>query len=245
MIPKIIHYCWFGNKPIPKEVKRYIDSWKKYLQGYQIICWNESNFNVEISEYTKKAYELKKYAFVSDYARLYALKKYGGIYFDVDIQVIKNLDNLLNCNALFGFESQEKVMTAFMACIPNHEIINSFLEYYSNKQFNENDLKPNTEILTRILSEKGLTINGEKQELENDVIIYANTYFNAFDFSDASLDITENTYTIHHCLGSWCSNKDQLIFKSKKLMRNVIGKKFYQQLKKLKRNFGDNVRYNL
>lgn len=239
MIPKIIHYCWFGNKPIPKDIKRYIDSWEKYLHGYQIICWNESNFDIEISDYTKKAYEFKKFAFVSDYARLYALKKYGGIYFDVDIQVVKNLDDLLKYNAVFGFESHEKVMTAFMACSPNHEIISDFLEYYTNKQFNEKDLKPNTEILTKILYERGLIINGEKQELENGIMIYTNQYFNAFDFSDASLNITENTYTIHHCLGSWCSNTDQLIFKGKILIRNIIGKKFYQKLKKIKKtHFG-------
>lgn len=106
MIPKIIHYCWFGGGPKPKSVEKYIRSWKKYCSDYEIIEWNEDNFDISSSPlYVKQAYAAKKWAFVSDYARLKVVFECGGIYFDTDVQVIKNIDTLLQYDTFFGFEN--------------------------------------------------------------------------------------------------------------------------------------------
>ena len=115
MIPKIIHYCWFGDKELPKLAKKCLASWKKYCPDYQIKCWNESNFDVNSNQYVKEAYENKKYAFVTDYVRLYALYNFGGVYMDTDVEVIKNIDDFLNCKGFSSFESTNLVPTGILA----------------------------------------------------------------------------------------------------------------------------------
>ena len=108
MIPKIIHYCWFGGKPKPELAEKCIESWKKFCPDYEIVEWNEGNFNINSNLYVKQAYEAKKYAFVTDYVRLYALYTQGGIYMDTDVMVLKPLDEYLNHEAFSGFESKTK-----------------------------------------------------------------------------------------------------------------------------------------
>ena len=105
MIPKIIHYCWFGRKALPRSAKKCIESWKKYLPDYEIKEWNEDNFDVNMIPYTQEAYSAKRYAFVSDYARFYILYHYGGIYFDTDVEVIKPIDDILEKGAFMGCET--------------------------------------------------------------------------------------------------------------------------------------------
>lgn len=234
-IPKIIHYCWFGKKTIPAQLVKYIDSWKKCLPEYEIIEWNENNFDVFSYGYVKAAYDAGKYAFVSDYVRLWALKKYGGIYFDTDIQVLKKFDELLGHQGIFCFESYEKVMTAFMAVTKENPVIVDFLNYYENKTFDLACLEPNTVPLTEILEKRGLIVNGKNQVLEGDILVFSNEYFNAFDFSKSMSLITKNTYTIHHCLGSWCSLKERVFFKVKRLLGSVLEEKYYDKLKRLKK----------
>lgn len=111
MIPKIIHYCWFGGKPLPDEVKYYISTWQKYCPDYEIKEWNESNFDVNQNQYCREAYETKKWAFVSDYARLKILYEYGGIYMDTDVEVCKPLDHLASYGFWSGFESESQIQT--------------------------------------------------------------------------------------------------------------------------------------
>ncbi|RGX78343.1 hypothetical protein DXA68_12330 [Bacteroides stercorirosoris] len=115
MIPKIIHYCWFGGKPLPPKAKKYIESWKKFCPDYEIKEWNESNFDVHCCRYVEEAYNAKKWAFVSDYARFLALYNEGGIYFDTDIEVLKPFDNLLGCGAFFGFGWETLTLPVFGA----------------------------------------------------------------------------------------------------------------------------------
>jgi len=220
-IPKIIHYCWFGKKKMPSSVYKYIESWKKYLPDYKIMCWNENNFDISLSNYVRDAYEAGKYAFVSDYVRLYALKMYGGIYLDIDVQIMKNFNELLNCQGIYCFESSEKIMTAFMAAAKEDELIEQFLEYYSGKKFDLKRLEPNTVPLTRLLVERGLVLNDTNQILDKDIHVFSNEYFNAYDFVKAEFKITPNTYAVHHCLGSWCSMKDRLLFKSKYMLSYI------------------------
>ena len=240
-IPKIIHYCWFGNKPMPSSVDKYIESWKKYLPDFKIMCWNEENFDVASSPYVKSAYEAGKYAFVSDYARLYALKMYGGVYLDIDVQVMKNFDKLLEYEGIYCFESSEKVMTAFMAASKDNSLINQFLEYYAERKFDLDKLEPNTVPLTSLLVERGLVLNDKNQVLNSNICVFSNEYFNAYDFTKAAFRITENTYTVHHCLGSWCSPKDRLLFKLKHILSHILGEESYDRVKNLKKKvMGEN-----
>lgn len=236
-IPKIIHYCWFGGKPLPEELKKYIQSWKHYLPDYQIIEWNETNYDVTSNEFVKNAYELKKYAFVSDYVRLNALYEYGGVYLDTDVQVIRPFDEeILKKEAVFCFESEEAVMTAFMAVSPKNFIIEEFLKWYEGKRFTLEQMIPNTVALTDILEKHGLKINGKIQML-GAVKVYSNEYFNGFDFKNSTSLVTENTYTVHHCAGSWCSAKERCFFKMKKGVRKIFGEKVFLRLKKIKKRF--------
>ena len=235
-VPKIIHYCWFGNKPLPASCRKMIASWEKHLPDYDIMLWNEASFDVTKSEYVKAAYHAGKYAFVSDYVRLFALKKYGGIYLDTDIEVIRNFDSLLDgYNAVFGFESEEKVMTAFIATQADHPIINEFLDYYANQTFEISKLEPNTVVLTDILKRRGLAINNKIQMINGDIVVFPVDYFQAYDFSKASLCITDNTVTIHRCFGSWCSPKERLIFAVKRVLGKLLSEKGYSRLKRLKK----------
>ena len=111
MIPKKIHYCWFGRGEKPKLAKKCIASWKKYMSDYEIIEWNEDNFDIDMNAYTRMCYDQKKYAFLTDYVRLIVVQKYGGIYFDTDVEVVRNFDDLLDNSAFFGFETNEYVNT--------------------------------------------------------------------------------------------------------------------------------------
>lgn len=235
-IPNIIHYCWFGNKPLPKSCRRMIESWKTYLPDHEIMLWNEKTFDVTRSKYVRDAYEAGKFAFVSDYARLYALKTYGGIYFDTDIEVIRGFGGLLEgYGAVFGFESGEKVMTAFMAARPEDPIISEFLDSYADRAFDPGHLEPNTVALTRILERRGLVPNNQMQLLGPDTVVYPLEYFQAYDFTKASLRITDDTVTIHRCFGSWCSVRERLLFRAKRSLGRLLPEKGYERLKLLKK----------
>lgn len=135
MIPKKIHYCWFGGNPLPESAKKYIGTWKKYCPDYEIIEWNENNFDVTQNQYCKEAYEAKKWAFVSDYARLKVLYDFGGIYMDTDVEVVKPLDDLLQYNWFSGFESEKRIQTGTMGAGFNSTIIKIFLDDYKNRHF--------------------------------------------------------------------------------------------------------------
>lgn len=235
-IPRIIHYCWFGSKPLPEGCKRMIASWQRHLPDHKLMLWNEETFDVTQSPYVEAAYRAGKYAFVSDYARLTALKRYGGIYFDTDIEVVRNFEDLLEgLRAVFGFESAEKVMTAFLAVEPEHPIIDAFLAHYENRSFDPAAPEPNTVVLTRLLTSMGLVPNNEKQQLGPDTVVYPLEYFQAYDFSKASLRVTARTATIHRCFGSWCSPGERMLFAAKRSLGRLLSEDGYERLKQLKK----------
>ena len=241
MIPKKIHYCWFGGKPLPKLAKKCIASWKKFLPDYEIIEWNESNFDINYCAYVKEAYQAKKYAFVTDVVRLYALVNYGGIYMDTDVEVIKPIDEFLKYKAFSGFESQNSIPTGIMACEKGHELFSEFLKEYDNIHFlqenNKYDLNTNCVRITSICEKYGLILNN-KQQIIKDFVLFPNDYFCPKDWLTKKTKITENTYTIHHFSGSWNSPFNKLknfivrlagknakyIFKTKKFLKSIIGK---------------------
>lgn len=239
-ISKCIHYCWFGKGKKSRLIKKCMKTWKKYMPDYQIIEWNENNFDVNCNKYVKQAYESKKYAFVSDYARLYALYNYGGIYFDTDVEVVKSIDDYINNKDVYGFEKENIVMTGVMISRKNSEIIKKFLDIYSDISFINNDgslnTLPNTYRFTKILGEYGLICNNEKQTLKNNIAdIYPVEYFCAYDMDNSHFIPTENTLTIHHYDGSWASNKSQMLKKLKRSLSKVLGIKLYDKVRKFKK----------
>ena len=206
MIPKKIHYCWFGGKEKPRSVLEYIETWKKFLPDYEIKEWNEGNFDVNKLQFTKEAYQAKKYAFVADVCRLYALLSEGGVYFDTDVEVVKNFDGLLSNNAFIGLECEKskRVGTSVIGAEANNSFISKAYNYYSDIPFIlDNDLfnsKPNTLVISSMLV----------QEEEGNVVVYPTDYFSPIDFETKRIRITNNIYSIHHFSGTWLPKYRQL-----------------------------------
>lgn len=226
MIPKKIHYCWFGRNEMPKLVQKCIASWKKYCPDYEIICWNEENFDINSNLYVKEAYENKKYAFVTDYVRLFVLYNYGGIYMDTDVEVIKSLDKFLKNKAFSGFENDVSVPTGIMASEAKLNIYKELLDYYNDRHFIKNDgnldFTSNVTTITKTFEKKGLKKDNTLQTIEN-FTIYPKEYFCPIDYYTKKKKITENTYTIHWFAGSWISKKDKIKISVYNFMKNILG----------------------
>lgn len=208
MIPKIIHYCWFGKNEKNEVIRHCIRSWNKYLPGFEIIEWNEDNFDLNINLYAKQAYDLKKYAFVTDFIRLYVLYNYGGIYLDTDVEVIKRIDKFLELEGFTGFESNEWAVTAIMGSEKRNQVIKNLLDYYTNRQFiinGEIDTTTNTVIITEnFVRNYNLSLNGEFQYLKDTKFaIYPPDYFCPKECWSRIVKLTENSHTIHHFNASW------------------------------------------
>lgn len=194
MIPKKIHYCWFGGKPKPESFEICLKSWKKYLPDYEIIEWNESNFDVNCCEYVRLAAERKQWAFVSDYARALALFDQGGIYMDIDVEVKHNLDEFLHHRAFSGFEIVGSPFTALWATEKGHIWAKKVLDFYNQKT--DFDLTTNTVFVSELLiKEYKVDANTDSyQELGDGIVIYPSSYF--------CLDLPKN-YAAHHFVGTW------------------------------------------
>ena len=209
MIPKIIHYCWFGGKDLPNLASRCIDSWKKILPEYEIKCWSEDNFEIENSvSYLQEAYSTKKFAFVSDYVRLYALYNEGGIYMDTDVEVINDFSKLLGENTVLGYEDDKNLTTAFIAVPPKAIWVKELLDLYENRSFIKEDglldLTTNVIFISNYLKDKGLILNG-KYFKKDDIEIYPSEYFSPRSWDKGKYHITDNTYTVHYFAGTWHS----------------------------------------
>ncbi len=237
MIPKIIHYCWFGGKEKPAEVLKYIETWKQILPEYKIMEWNESNFSVDYCKYTREAYDNKKYAFVADVARLYSLYEYGGIYFDTDIEVLKPFNNYLDAPMVVSFESESLLMTGFFASEEHNEVIRKLLKEYNGRRFINADgtmnTVANTVYLTQLLRDDcGLVPDGTEQTLDNGIKVYAYKTFGAFDADNSYFDIGEETVLVHRCMGSWCKETDKIKLKMKMTLARILGKDRYNIIRK-------------
>lgn len=207
MIPKIIHFCWFGRGKMPPLAIKCIESWKKYCPDYKLIEWNEDNFNLNLYPYAKEAYENRKFAFVTDVVRLYALYNYGGIYMDTDVEVIKPLDEFLVHKAFSGYESKVDVPTGIMASEKGGKWIKENLEYYKNKHFlnidGTLDLTSNVITITQLLLPYGLKRDNTYQDIPDMITLYPKEFFCPKDYETREINITENTHCIHHFNGSW------------------------------------------
>ena len=227
MIPKIIHYCWFGRNPKSGMINECIQSWKNYLPDYKIIEWNEDNFNVNENLYVKQAYENQKWAFVSDYVRLWVLYNYGGIYFDTDVQCHKSMNSFLNDHAFTGYESKDHLMSAVIGSERKNETIKYLLEYYDNKSFiNDNgemDMTTNTVIITKMLGSCGFVANGKKMTVKS-LTIYPQIYFCPNNFSRIFGIPSKKSYTIHHFDQSWKNEKTNQTTFAARIRRYIVGK---------------------
>lgn len=215
MLPKKIHYCWFGRNPLPESAQKCIASWRKFFPGYEIIEWNEDNFDVNIIPYTAEAYSVKKYAFVSDYARFKILYENGGLYFDTDVEVIRPMDDIIEKGAFMGFEidpGKERKSGAVapglgIAATPGMAIYKNILDYYDTISFIHPDGSLNTtdavvNITTRELIKAGLSDRKGIQEVAG-IYIYPADYFNPLDDATGRLHKTANTRSIHWYTKTW------------------------------------------
>lgn len=208
MIPKIIHYCWFGRGHKPQLAEECIDSWKKICPDFQLIEWNEDNFDINSNRYVRDAYQSKKWAFVTDYVRLWALYNYGGIYMDTDVEVIKPLEPFLYHHAFSGFESATQIPTGIMACEKSNIIFKELLDYYETAQFifsnGALNLTTNVVTITNQMLKHGFKPNNQYQVLDG-YAFYPNNIFCPDLNRLHDQKYLKDTVTIHHFAGSWKS----------------------------------------
>jgi hypothetical protein len=211
MIPKIIHYAWFGHNTLPPIAVNCIQSWEKYCPDYEIRRWDESNYNYRVHPYTREAYANRKYAFVTDYLRLDVLYQFGGIFFDTDVEVVKNFDPLLSLIGFTGFEHGENKEPPVNVGIgigagAGNPIIKAMLDDYLGRKFvldnGELNMTPCPFYQTQILKKYGLVLENRRQDL-GDMVIFPIDYFCPMDYYTSKVTITPNTYSIHHYSASW------------------------------------------
>lgn len=211
MIPKIIHYCWFGNNNKPESVKKCIDSWKKFCPDYKIIEWNEKNYDFTKNEYMYEAYKEKRWGFVPEFARLDIIYNNGGIYLDTDVELCKTLDDLLVNEAYMGFEDSSHVNPGLgFGSVKNNGVLLKMMdEIYSNRHFIKDDgsydTTPSPILNTEFLVKNGLVQNNKKQTVL-DMVVYPTEYFCPKNFDTFEINISNNTYSIHHFDMSWVSD---------------------------------------
>lgn len=243
-IPKIIHYCWFGNNQIPDRDKKCIESWKKFCPDYKIIEWNENNYDVTHIPYMKEAYEAKRWGFVPDYIRMDLIYKYGGIYMDTDVELIRPLDELLECKAYVGLEAESNCIGLGLGfgAEKGNKIFKELCDYYKTLHFVRGDgtvdMTPNPIIVTEYLKDKGYRFeDGEISKIE-EITVFPKEYFCPQSFSDGKTKITNKTYSIHHYHASWQTEEEQKSANDYRFLTNMLGKYWgelvFQGIKTLK-----------
>lgn len=218
MIPKIIHYCWLSSDPYPDDLQKWMQTWKEKLPDYEFRLWNFSNFDKKLSLWVRQAFENKKYAFAADYIRLFAVYNYGGIYLDMDIEVLKSFDDLLDSNLILAYENDEKtgIEAGCFGAEKGNPVIKECLDYYAGRSFIKDDgtfdILPLPRIMNRIIS-----------KYEN-ISIKSCDYFTAKSFETGDIKFSENTYTIHHFAGSWTSSAQKMYNKQRQFLVFNFGK---------------------
>lgn len=233
-IPKIIHYCWFGNNPLPEKVRKCIVSWEKYCPDFEIKQWNELTYDVNKYEYTREAYDKKKYAFVSDVARLDIVSHFGGIYLDTDVELIKPLDPFLYDNLFMGMEIPGRIATGLgFGAIKDHHFIQDNLAEYKNRSF----VLPNGKLdetscvtITTNLFKKKYDLSLKNDTFVDDIKIYSPDVFCPFNLEANKLVLTNRTVAIHHYDATWKSGDDKFL-RIKIKLRRLLGSEFYDFVK--------------
>lgn len=255
MIPKIIHFCWFGKNPLPYEAIKCIESWKKFFPDYEIKEWNETNFDCYCCDYISEAYEKGKWAFVSDYARFKILYEYGGIYFDTDVEVIKNFDDIIENGGFMGCEASSKLMnfdSAYnvaaglgLGVEPQNAFYKEILDYYNNQHFilPNGTINPTTVVVrvTKILKEHGFVGNGDIENIEG-ITIYPPDYFCPLNNDTGELLLTNNSHSIHYYSSSWYTETQK---KYQAFLRNNVKKNKIHTLKNIILGLGYRIKFNI
>ena len=228
MIPKVIHYFWFGNKDIPDKEKYCIESWSKVCPDYKIIQWNEENYDYNKIQFMKNAANAGKWSFVTDYARLDVINRYGGIYFDTDVELIKPLEDFLEYRAFFGFETNKEINTGLgFGSEKDNEILKEMMNIYNNlTNLKEDEYKQYycPLIQSPVLEKVGIKLNGNKQ-IVNNILVLPKDYMCPLDYDTGKLKITENTYSIHWFHGSWKSEEERRLKQLWQKLTPIFGKK--------------------
>ena len=210
MIPKIIHYCWFGSGEKPELAVKCIDSWKRYLPDYELKEWNEDIFDINQNQYVREAYENRKFAFVTDYVRLYAIYTEGGVYMDTDVEVVGSYNQFLHHHAFSGFETDGNVPTGMMAAEKGSVWAKELLDQYQDRVFVLSDgcfdMTTNTTVITNYMLGKGLILNNQYQDFPGLCTMYPADFFCPKDHRTGKIRCTKNTVCIHHFAGSWLNH---------------------------------------
>lgn len=246
MIPKIIHYCWFGENPKTKLIKKCIKSWIKFCPDYKIIEWNESNIDLAKYVYASQAYKMKKFAFVSDQIRFIVLQEHGGIYLDTDVEIVKNIDDLLSNNCFMGFETNTMVAPGLIVGSEKDGIlVKKIVDFYERQRFILNDgslnLSTVVQYTTGILSEMGLKVDGSFQKSDA-ITLYPIEWFNPYDIRHSKSQFTKNTYSIHHFQATWMTKEQKRVIRRTKLIQKIFGKKIYKFLSKTKNYIKERIK---
>ncbi|NLO45469.1 MAG: glycosyl transferase [Clostridiales bacterium] len=234
MIPKTIHFCWFGRGEKPALVKKCMASWRKYLSDYEFVEWNEDNFDIRLNAFVSEAYDNRNFAFVSDYARAKALFESGGIYLDTDVEVLKSFDEFLSHTMFAGFEEKNFVGTCVMGAEKGAPLLLPYMRHYENTTYVLSDgsfyKDTNVVLLTRLLEENGLARDGTLQEVCG-VTVYPRTWFSPYDYINGINYITNDSHAIHHFAQLWLPKRARMKTDLKRAAAKIIGG---ERLKKLR-----------
>lgn len=227
MIPKKIHYCWFGRGKKPELIERCMATWKSILPEYEIKEWNEDNFDLNAVQYVREAYKERKWAFISDYVRLYALYHEGGIYMDTDVEVLRPIDRFLTLAAFSGYQDKDQCLTGIMGSEKGGAWVKDLMDDYVGRSFyrenGEINETTNVEYTTYLMrTKKGMKIDGVEESLDGYVTFFPVDYFCPKLCTEGIVNLTENSYTIHHFAGSWLGRKRLF---NRKICR-IFGNKF-------------------
>lgn len=232
MIPKKIHYCWFGRGPKPKLAEKCIASWKKFCPGWEIIEWNEDNFDINRNGYTKMCIEEKKYAFLSDYVRLVVIAEHGGVYFDTDVELINPLDDLLVHDAFFGFETPEYVASGLgFGSVAHGTVIKAMLAEYDFLLSGTEGTRMCPRLNTAALQKLGLVQDGSYQTIAGAVILPID-YLNPYESATGRLCKTKNTYSVHWYSASWMSRKKHIRTMITRPLHRIFGVDCFRKFRK-------------
>lgn len=233
IIPKTIHYIWLGGNSLPPIAEKCIESWKKFCPDYEIKRWDESNLNIDITNYSRTAYDMRKFAFASDVLRFDILNREGGIYLDIDVEIIKNLDKFLENELFCGFESEDYVNPGIiLGAKPGHRIIKETLESYKTREFIYDPSNQVTvcNILTEELVKCGMDPHNSYQE-HNDFTVYPMEYFCPKSLVDGKIRLTENSHGIHHFAATWVKTSVKIKSKIMQIIKRILGEKLVAKLK--------------
>lgn len=245
MIPKVIHYCWFGPNELPNSAKNYMQTWKKHLPNFEIKLWNESNFDINLYSYAKEAYADGKFAFVADVCRTHALYYEGGIYLDTDVEVLKSLEPLLKHTAFAGFEvstsdtisdtKEINIQTGVIGSESYAVWIERVLSSFNDLKYDKSNAVTINSIVDKIIIEQGFELKDKFQYIEEYLYLYPSTYFSAKDYQTGVIITSSATFCIHHYDASWLSSYSKIKIKLKQILIRTFNQKTLTTMIKIKR----------